>query len=77
MAWPSRSPDLNPIENIWADLARRVYENGRQFNSINDLKNAIDECWSSIEPDRIHTVIMSMKDRMIEVISKKGGVTHY
>ena len=77
MAWPSRSPDLNPIENIWADLSRLVYRNGRQFNSVSDLKHAIDECWSSIEPDRIQNVIMSMKDRLIEVMSKKGGVTHY
>jgi len=52
MAWPSRTPDLNLIKNIRADLARRLYENRRQFNSINDFKNAICECWSSIEPER-------------------------
>ena len=52
MAWPSRTPDLNLIKNIRADLARRLYENRRQFNPINDFKNAICECWSSIEPER-------------------------
>ena len=40
MEWPPYSPDLNPIENVWGILARRVYANGRQFNSVNELKFA-------------------------------------
>ncbi|KAG2802899.1 hypothetical protein PC113_g18682 [Phytophthora cactorum] len=32
--WPARSPDLNPIENVWAILASKVYSRGKQYNSL-------------------------------------------
>ncbi|DAZ94893.1 TPA: hypothetical protein N0F65_008037 [Lagenidium giganteum] len=31
--WPSKSPDLSPIENLWGDLVLSVYANERQFDT--------------------------------------------
>ena len=39
--WPPYSPDLNPIENLWGWLVRKVYANGRQFDSVDEIKREI------------------------------------
>ena len=58
---PSRSPDLNIMENLWGILVRRVYENGRQFSSKEELKNAILFSWSKISINEIKSLYDSLK----------------
>ena len=38
---PANSSDLNIIENAWGILTRKVYQDGRQFSKVNDLKTSI------------------------------------
>jgi hypothetical protein len=33
LEWPAYSPYLNPIENVWGIMARRVYSNGKQYET--------------------------------------------
>jgi hypothetical protein len=75
--WPSRSPDLNPIENLWGILVRSVYKNGRQFNSVSELKAAIKKAWTEIPDETLQKLVNSMRNRIFEVVLNKGGHTHY
>lgn len=68
MNWPARSPDLNPIENLWSILSRSVYENRRQFGSKKELKLQILESWSKIDQNIIDSLINSMVKRCHAVI---------
>lgn len=75
--WPARSPDLNPIENLWGIIARRVYANCRQFNSVQELKSAIKDAWDSITLNELQKLVHSMPNRIFETIKNKGGNTKY
>ena len=41
MVWPPASPDLNPVENLWAMLKRKVYSQGYQHISLTTLSDAV------------------------------------
>lgn len=77
MQWPPYSPDLNPIENIWGVLARRLYAGGRQFNSVDDLKNEIIRCWDGLEKTILENVVNSMPERIYQIIYGHGNSTKY
>ena len=41
--WASSSPDCNLIKHLWAIMVRRVYEGGKVYHNIEDLKDAIQK----------------------------------
>lgn len=72
MTWPSRSPDLNPMENLWGILARQVYSNGRQFDNRASLVERIKNCWSELSNEVLSSLVQSMKSRCVKVLTNKG-----
>ena len=70
--WPAHSPDLNPIENVWGLLARRVYANGRVFSTIDELRSCILTEWQNLETETIQNLITSMPQRCFSVLNNKG-----
>ena len=48
MTWPLNSPDLNPTENLWSVIKRRVYANERQYTSKEALWQALKQNAGSI-----------------------------
>ena len=49
LPWPARSPDLNPIENIWAYMDRKMIS--YQITSIEHLKECLHKEWLDIPLD--------------------------
>ncbi|KAF0706884.1 hypothetical protein AaE_013905 [Aphanomyces astaci] len=72
MPWPAKSPDLSPIENVWGVLARKVYENGRQFESRAELKAQIEKSWAEIDQGYLSKLAEGMPTRMAQVILRRG-----
>jgi hypothetical protein len=44
MDWPSRSLDLNPVENVWGCMAQQLYSGNRQYKSVLELEAAVFDC---------------------------------
>ncbi|GBN02448.1 Transposable element Tc3 transposase [Araneus ventricosus] len=77
LEWPPMSPDLNPIENVWDIMFRKVYENGGQFYSVYALKTAIESAWYNLEPELLQTLIMSMEKRVYDVLLINAKILNY
>ena len=73
--WPANLPDLNPIENLWG-IVKRKMRNTRP-NNADELKATIKETWASITPQQCHRLIASMPRRIDAVIHAKGAPTKY
>ena len=68
--WPSGSPDLNPIENLWSIMKCRVGEKNPQ--TIEELIQIVIEVWNSLTMEEINKLILSMKKR-ISIVRSNGG----
>ncbi|KUF88959.1 Glutaredoxin-C2 [Phytophthora nicotianae] len=72
---PAQSPDLNPIENLWALVKQELSK--RPASSVDDLKEKIQEIWYDIEPKTVQDLYHSMPKRLLQVNDNRGGHTKY
>ncbi len=73
--WPANSPDLNPIENLWGIVKRKMRDT--RPNNADELKATVKETWASIPPQQCHKRITSMPHRIEAVIKAKEAPTKY
>jgi len=62
---------------MWGILVRDIYVNGKQYDNIDQLKNAISAVWDKVGKSILQKLVDSMPSRIFEVISKQGNSTKY
>jgi len=76
--WPPRSPDLNPIENLWAWIKRKHESDEYPFPTTRfQLIENIFDIWEKIPEQIIVNLCDSVKRRLGEVLRLAGRPTKY
>lgn len=77
LPWPSLSPDLNPIENLWAYVSKRVYAPGKSYSNPDQLWEAVQDVWNNIPVSVLQDLYASMPRRLDLCIKAHGWPTKY
>ena len=75
LEWPSQSPDLNPIENLWKELKIKVHKRNPQ--NLCELKTICQQEWEKIDSDFCKKLTSNYCNRLTAVIAKNGHATKY
>lgn len=75
MRTPAYSPDINPIEHLWAIVKQKL--KGRRFKNKDELWTEVQKIWKAISLDTLIKLVDSMPSRINAIIRAKGGVTKY
>jgi transposase len=68
--WPSNSPDLNPIENLWSTLKSRIQQ--RSPENMTQVVQYAKEEWEKLPASMLKTLSDSMVSRL-KIVRKNGG----
>ena len=77
LKWPPQSPDLNPIEHLWATLKRRLNQYERPPNGMIELWERVQAKWDEIDKEVCLGLIESMPRRIHAVLKSKGMWTDH
>ncbi len=74
LEWPSQSPDLNPIENLWRDLKLRV---AQRPQNLKDLEKTCMEEWAKIPAAVCANLVKNYRKRLTSVIVNQDICSKY
>ena len=61
--WPATSPDLNPIENMWALVSREV-EKAMPIASKDELWGVVLAAWDEVSQQTVDKLVKSFPHRV-------------
>ena len=68
--FPPGSPDLNPIELLWAIMKQKG--ESKIVNNLGELKKVVGDTWEELDMDLVKSLIESMSERIEKCIAVKG-----
>ncbi|GFX82324.1 transposable element Tcb1 transposase [Trichonephila clavipes] len=77
LPWPSHSPDLSQIENMWFMVAQRLTQITPPAVTPDQPWQRVVAAWSAVPPKHIQSLFESMPRRVAAVISNNGGCSGY
>ena len=73
MTWPPNSPDINPIQMLWSLIKRKVYENGKQYSSVDALWEAVRKASTEVPEKHLSNLVNDVDKRLIKVKKRQTG----
>lgn len=73
LEWPSASPDLSWIENLWAWMEKEVRRKCSHFKTAEELRTALAEVHKRIPRDHLVNYVRSMNGRLDRCIALNGA----
>ena len=77
MMWPTQSPDVNIIDNLWRWIKILLQRRLHTINSRQELIDTVFEIWDSFTPDFIKSLYASIPRRVRQVLRANGCITKY
>lgn len=74
--WPSKSPDLNPIENLWGQMI--LNWDSSDVRNKNNLQELVTSTWELMRGrESCWNMVASMKSRLEQIIESNGAPLSY
>ena len=77
LPWPSQSPELNPIENVWAIMKCRLREIGTYPTTVDESYQNLCEIWDNLPSEYFTSLVNSMVNRTNVIKNVSGCSSKY
>lgn len=74
IAWPARSPDLNPLDFFYWGYCKDTIYRGNTVENVEDLRLRIQNFADAVEPNKILNATQSVIGRVRKCIKQEGGI---
>lgn len=73
--WPPNSPDLSPIENVWAYVQGQV--NSKGCKTFAEFSEQVQHTFQNLPKDMVNNLYKSMRTRLQKCMDKEGRKIKY